>query len=397
MDQIIPTLYAEARAMSGQLSAWRRDLHRRPEPSYEERETAAYIESALRAMDIPFRRVGETAVLASLRFARPGRTVAMRADIDALRVQEAVAREYGSQVPGVMHACGHDGHVACLLGAAALLSRHRQQLAGQVNLLFQPAEEMGGGAHELMAAGALEGVERIFGLHCAPDLPAGTVGLTPGLNNASVDHFTIRVKGRSSHVSAPQQGIDALYIASHIVVALQSLVTRMTSPVQPLLIGVGTLHAGTTYNALAESAVLEGTTRAVSVESRRWAKEKVDETARTVAALYGGSAEILWEDFGAPLINDPAATAEAARVADEMLGPGHVVSDRSLSMSGDNFADYLLCVPGVYAYLGTSCQADPCTQESIHSTSFDLDESALPIGAALGAGCAARWLKAETL
>ncbi len=397
MDQIIQTIYGDARAMAGQLSAWRRDLHRRPEPSYEEFETAAYIEAALGALGIPSRRVGKTGVIAELRFSRPGRTVAMRADMDALRLTEAVRREYGSQVPGAMHACGHDGHVACLLGAASLLSRRRDELAGQVRFLFQPAEEMGGGANELMAAGALEGVSRIFGLHCAPDLSTGTVGLTPGLNNASVDQFTIRVKGRSSHVSAPQMGVDALYIASHIVVALQSLVTRMTSPVQPLLIGVGTFRAGTTYNALAESAVLEGTNRAVSVAGRQWAKEKVDETARTVAALYGGSAEVAWQDFGAPLINDPGATAEATRVADALLGPGHVVSDRALSMSGDNFADYLLHVPGVYAYLGTGCDQNPCTRESIHSTSFDLDESALPIGAALGASCAASWLMADSL
>ncbi len=383
--------------MAPRLSAWRRDLHRHPEPSFEEYRTAEYICGALRAMDIPFRRAGRTAVLGELKFAQSGRTVAIRADMDALRVQEAVQRPYGSQVPGVMHACGHDGHVACLLGAAALLKARADSLCGTVRFLFQPAEELGGGVEELLQAGALEGAERIFGLHCAPDLHTGTVGLTPGLNNASVDHFTLRINGKSSHVSAPHQGVDALYIASHVVVALQSLVTRMSSPVEPLLIGVGTFHAGTTYNALAEQAVLEGTTRTVSLDARKWAREKIDETARTVSALYGGTAEVEWEDFGAPLINDPAATAEATGVADALLGPGHVVSDRALSLSGDDFADYLLRVPGVYAYLGTGSDADPCTLQSIHSTSFDLDEDALPIGAALGAGCAIQWLTADKL
>ena len=386
----------KALAMQDRLIAWRRDFHRYPEPSYQERRTADIIEAELRRLGIDTVRVGDTGVLGTLQGARHGeRAVALRADIDALPIQETAQHDYVSTVDGVMHACGHDCHTACLLGAAHLLAARRNDFGGQVRFIFQPAEELGGGANDMIAAGALDGVGRVFGLHTAPDLPAGSVGLKPGLNNASVDQFIITVAGRSTHVSTPHLGVDALYIASQIVVALQALVTRMSSPVEPLLIGVGKLTAGTTYNALAKQAVLEGTTRAVTVETRAWVRQKVEQTAKSIAALYGGTAEITWKDFASPLINDPQATAEAAKLMDDMFGPGHVVADRPLFLSGDNFAEYLLQVPGAYAYLGTGNPAKPGTQDNIHSSGFDIDEEVLPIGAALDAAYALFWLTGE--
>ena len=165
--------------------------------------------------------------------------VVLRADIDALPIQETSGAQYCSRTPGVMHACGHDAHTACLLGAAMLLAKHRAEFGGEVRLIFQPAEEIGQGAKPFVEAGAMEGADRVFGIHTASDLRSGTVGLKPGLNNAAVDHFSIQVRGKSAHVSTPQLGVDALYIASQIVVALQALVTRLTSPVEPVIIGVG--------------------------------------------------------------------------------------------------------------------------------------------------------------
>lgn len=340
--------------------------------------------------DLPY-PCGETGVLGILRGEKaPGGAVALRADMDALPIQETRETDYSSTVPGVMHACGHDAHIACLLGAARLLSAHRAELAGEVRLIFQPVEEIGQGARAFIDAGALKGVERVFGLHTAYDLPAGTVGVKPGLNNAAVDHFRAEIHGKATHVSTPDLGADALYIASQLVVGLQALVTRCTSPVEPVVIGVGKLSAGTSYNAVAESAVLEGTTRTVSQAQRYRLRTLADQAARNTAAIYGGTADIVWTDITPPLINDPQVCGEAAEVA-AALG-GDVVADRPLSLSGDNFAELQLCVPGAYAYLGTGNPDLPHTLISNHNGGFDIDEAALPLGIALYAGYALRIL-----
>ena len=384
----------EAGSLQEQLTAWRRDFHRHPELAHQEYRTADVIEKELAKLGIATERVAQTGVLGILHGDQEGsHVVALRADTDALPVQEAdPERPYRSTVDGVMHACGHDGHTACLLGGAALLAAHRADFGGEVRFLFQPAEEVGGGAIPMINAGALGGAERVFGLHSASDIPIGTVGLKPGQNNASVDHFTITVTGKSSHVSTPHLGIDALYIASQIVVAAQALVTRMTSPVEPLILGIGKLNAGTAYNALAQTAVLEGTTRAVSVASRARIRQLLDATVQNIAAIYGGSATVEWEDFTSPLENDPHVTAEATAVMEAIYGPGHVKADRALSLGGDDFAELILRVPGAYAYLGTGNPAKPGTQAPHHNGAFDIDEDALPIGAALYAGYALGWL-----
>lgn len=371
------------------LTALRRDFHRNPELSLKEFRTAAQIEKELDRFGIPHTRVGETGVLGTLRGNGTGANiVVLRADIDALPIQETSGAEYCSLTPGVMHACGHDVHTACLLGAAKLLSERRAEFGGEVRFVFQPAEEVGQGAKPFVESGVLDGADRVFGLHTAPDLAVGTVGLKPGLNNAAVDHFTILVHGKSAHVAAPQLGVDALYIASQTVVALQALVTRLTSPVEPIIIGVGKLNAGTTYNALAASAALEGTTRTISQESRERVREQVTKTARNIADIYGGIAEVQWTDITAALINDRQACLEAAAVAETLGKEVKVVTDRSLSLCGDNFAEYLLHTPGSYAYLGTGNPALPNTTVSLHNGDFDVDEETLVVGAGLYAGYA---------
>ena len=372
------------------LIALRRELHRRPELALREYETAAVVERELDKVGVEHRRVGATGVLGVLRGAAPGESVALRADIDALPIQEESGAAYRSETDGVMHACGHDAHTACLLGAAGILAERRDAFSGEVRLIFQPAEETGGGAADFINAGTLRGVRRVFGLHVAPDLPAGTVGITPGLNNAAVDHFRVKIHGKSAHVAAPQLGADALYAASQIVVAVQGLVARRTSPTEPVILGIGKLNAGTTYNAVAEYAELEGTTRTVSQTARLEARERIDETARHISAVSGAEAETVWTGICSALVNAPEVCAEAQAVARE-LGLS-VVGNRPLSLSGDNFAEYLSQVPGCYAYLGTANEALPNTLAGIHNSHFDLDESALATGAALYAACALRWL-----
>lgn len=367
----------------------RREFHKHPELSSREFHTADRIEEELDRFSIPHTRVGATGVLGTLRgTGAGGGVIVLRADIDALPIQETHETAYRSETPGVMHACGHDAHTACLLGAAKYLASRRESFGGEVRLIFQPAEEIGQGAKPFVEAGALADADRVFGIHTAYDLPAGSVGIKRGLNNAAVDHFRISVQGKSAHVSTPQLGVDALYIASQIVVAIQALVTRLTSPVEPVIIGVGKLNAGTTYNALAESAALEGTTRTVSQESRERIRELVSKTAGHIADIYGGAAELEWTDFAAPLINDQRACSEAIRVVESLWGADKVVTDRELSLSGDNFAEYLLHVPGAYAYLGTGNPSLPNTVVSNHNGEFDIDEDTLVIGAGLYAAYA---------
>ena len=239
---------------------------------------------------------------------------------------------------------------------------------------------------DVMGMGMLDCAQRVFGLHTASDLPAGTVGVKPGANNAGVDHFIIRIHGKSAHVSTPQLGVDALYIASELVVALQSIVTRMTSPVEPVLIGVGKLNAGTAYNAVAETAVLEGTPRMFSPESRAHLRETINAAAAHISALYGGTAEVEWDDFATPLTNDAGVCVEVERVADALGIP--TTANRALSLSGDDFAEYLLQTKGAYAYLGTANPKKPHTCISNHRGDFDIDEETLPLGAALYAAYA---------
>lgn len=379
-------------ALQAHLTALRREFHEHPELSMQEYETARRIERELDALGIEHRRIGETGVLGILKGTGAGeKIIALRADIDALPIQELSDCAYRSRTDGVMHACGHDGHTACLLGAAQILRENLDAFGGEIRLIFQPGEEIGRGTQEFFDAGVLEGVGRVFGLHTAPEVDTGVVGVKPGLNNASVDFFRVTIHGKSAHVSTPHLGVDALYIASQFVVAAQALVTRRRSPVEPLILGIGKLNAGTTYNALADFAVLEGTTRTVSFETRDWVKAQIDALAAQIAALYGGSAEVYWDDYTPPLINDPEVCREVTRAAETVEGLT-VWTERPLSLSGDNFADFQLRAPGVYAYLGSGSAKKPGTQNAGHSVNFDLDEDALLLGAKLYAAYALQWL-----
>ena len=387
-------LQNQVRAEKAYLVNLRRDLHRHPELALQEERTAGVIERELDRFGIAHTRIGATGVLGVLRGTQPGSgVVALRADIDALPIQEANDVEYRSQTDGVMHACGHDAHTASLLGAAKVLSASRDRFGGEVRFLFQPAEETGQGAPDFIAAGALEGVERILGLHSEPGLPTGTIGITPGLNKAAVDHFRILIHGKAAHVSTPQIGADALYAASQIVVALQGLVARRTSPMEPVILGVGKFSSGTTYNAVAEYAELEGTTRTISQEMRMQVREWIDQTAGQIAHLSGAEARVVWTDVASALINDPQVSREAAEAARNLGDDIQIVTDRPLALSGDNFAEYQRIVPGCYAYVGTANPAVPGTHNSLHNGNFDVDEDALVLSAGLYAEYALWWLK----
>lgn len=384
-------ILAQARELKEEMVAARRHLHQHPELSDREFETAVFIERHLDEYEIPHTRIGDTGVVGVIRGLKgDGDAIALRADIDALPITEKSDASYVSENKGVMHACGHDAHTACLLAAARILQSNRDLFCGKVRLFFQPAEETGGAPRRFVENGAIEGVSSIFGLHCAPDLPVGVIGLKPGLNNAAVDRFRIEIQGKSSHASSPHLGVDALYIACQTTVALQAIVSRLSSPIEPLLIGVGKMASGTIYNAVAADAFLEGTTRTVNQEARLFIRQEIEKIAGECALSFGGTAKASFTEITSALINDPEVNALATRTAVSLFGKDNVISNRALSLNGDDYAEFMVPtgLKGCYAYLGTGNPEFPLTLHNVHSCDFDIDEDAMVCGAAMYAGYA---------
>ena len=360
----------------------RRYFHSNPELPRKEFETARKIEEELRSFGLSPRRVGETGVYAEIDGKGTGKTLILRADIDALPVTELHECSYKSKNEGVMHACGHDGHTAALLTASKILARHKSDFPGRIKLCFQQAEEIGYGARVFIDEGLVTG-DRCFGFHLASNMAVGTVSATAGPNNASVDFFRIKVHGKGAHVSTPEKGIDAAYIASQIVVGAQALVTRRTNPTDSVIIGIGKIVAGTSYNVVAQEAELEGTIRVMYPEIRAKVKKELEELVLGIASIYGGSAEIEYVDFTSPLINPVETSKEVAKVASEIVGKDNVIENRPYSLGGDDFAEFILKVPGTYAYIGSGNATRAETTVAHHDSHFDIDEEALTIGAKL--------------
>ncbi|MCD8365654.1 MAG: amidohydrolase, partial [Clostridiales bacterium] len=358
--------------------------------------TAATIEKELESMGLAHTRTAVTGVYTDIRGNLPGdKTIVLRADIDALPVTEEHECEYRSTIPGKMHACGHDAHTASLLTAVHILRDHRDLFGGTVRAVFQPGEEIGYGGRIVVDEGVVDGADRTFGLHVAPYVPVGQVMIAPGPNCASVDWFRIKVRGKSAHVSTPEQGVDALYIASQIVVAVQALVTRRTSPVDSALIGIGKLESGTAYNVVASEAVMEGTVRVFLPEIRKKIHDQMEQLAALTAQTYGGTVEIKWKDFTSPLLNDEVSSLEAQKTAAALFGEKNVKKSRTPSLGGDDFAEFILRVPGVYAFVGSGNVEIPETMAAQHNSHFDIDEKALEISAALYAAYAMDFLNGE--
>ena len=363
------------------LTDLRRHFHAHPEVSLQEYETCKKIEGELDSMGIPHKRIGETGVYGWIdgKKAGDGVTVALRADIDALAMEDLKEVPYHSQNAGVCHACGHDAHTATLLTAAKILKAKENEFSGQVRLFFQQAEEIGQGARQFVQAGLLDGVTRVFGAHVTSHLDSGKISLTAGPQNASCDYFKIQIHDKGAHVSTPQLGVDALYIASQIVVQLQTIVSRNTDPLETVVVGVGKLQAGTQYNIVAEHAVLEGTTRSFLPEVRKFTNDRVVRIAKETAALYGAEAEVEFLDFAAPLVNDAKAVEEVTAVTAEFLPREDIISDFQKALGADDFADYLAVTRGMYAFVGTRNSKDPHTAVAHHHGLFDVDEEALLI------------------
>ena len=364
------------------LVATRRDLHAHPELGWEERRTAGVVTARLAAAGYAPRAVRGTGVVADLEGARPGRTVLLRADMDALPIQETGDAPWRSTVPGVMHACGHDGHTAALLAAAERLARRKGELAGRVRLCFQPAEEGRGGALALLEEGVLEGVDRAFALHLWNELPTGSVGCAPGPVWAACDVFDLTITGQGGHGGMPDLARDPVVAAAHVVTALQTLVSRGTSPLDAAVVTVGKLVAGDTWNVIPALARLAGTVRTFDPSTHRAFPERLSRLVRGVAEALGCAAEVEYRTICPPTVNDPAM-AGLARGVIERLG-ARAVSEGpgTRAMVGEDFAYFLERVPGALLLIGSRDEARGLTAPH-HSPGFAFDEGALPLAARL--------------
>ncbi len=358
----------------------RRDLHRHPELGMEEHRTAGIAAERLRAAGYEVATgVGRTGVVGVLACGE-GPCLMLRADMDALPVQEVAGRAYGSTVDGVMHACGHDGHVATLLTVADVLARERDRLRGTLKLVFQPGEEGHGGARAMIADGVLEDprVDTAVGLHYWSLQPTGTVGATPGAVMASVDTFDLTIHGVGGHAAIPHEARDALVAAAYVVTALQTVVSRGTDPLQPVVVTVGELHAGTVFNVIPGEARLAGTVRTFDPELWERIPADVERVIRGVCEAHGCTYELDYRRVDGPTINDPEVAALVREVGVELVGADRVIDNRT--MGGEDMSEYLLQVPGCFFFVGARDGQRGITAAH-HHPAFDLDEDALAIGA----------------
>jgi amidohydrolase len=360
------------------ITSLRREFHKHPEVSLKEYKTAKRIEEELDKLNIPHKRVGETGVLGIIKGKNSSnKVIAIRADIDALKVPDDKDVEYKSQNEGYHHACGHDAHTASLLGTAKILKEREEELNGEVRLFFQQAEEIGAGAKIFIKEGALDGVEEILGAHVSSHLDVGKVSVTSGPISASCDYFKIIVKGKGGHVSVPHLSIDAVYIASQIVVNLQSIVSRQTDPVDTVVVGVGLINGGNIYNAVAEEVVLEGTTRTFTFESREKTNKNVEKIAKSIGEAYGAEVSVEFKDYASPLINDEKVSEEVAIIASNIIGEENVITNSPKRLGADDFAEFLIEVPGTYIHVGTRNSCNSNTSAEHHNHLFDIDEDGL--------------------
>jgi amidohydrolase len=375
----------------------RRDLHRHPELGYQEHRTARIVAERLRAAGYELRTgVAETGVVATLHGTGSGRTLLLRADMDALPIQEENDHDFVSTEQGKMHACGHDAHVAIGLAVAERLARRRGEWKGTVRYVFQPAEEGGGGAMRMVKEGVLDGVDAAIGLHVWAGLPSGVVGVVDGpLMAGSVD-FRVVVEGRGGHGGMPQETVDATLVASQLVVAMQQIVARNVSPLDTAVVTVGALHSGTAFNVISGRATLDGTLRAFDPAVLDVLRRRMDEVASGICSAHGAGYELT---FGKllfpPTVNDPAIAAVVRSAAEAVVGAGRVRADAGVrTMAAEDFSEFSTRVPGCYFFVGARNEAVGAVHPH-HSPRFNICEDAMTVGLEVLDAAATRYLASE--
>ena len=374
----------EAKAIKNELIAWRRDFHENPELGFQEFRTSKVIKEFLKSEGIPYIEVATTGVCALIKGAKEGKTIALRADIDALPIQDKKQCSYKSKVEGKMHACGHDAHTTILLGAAKILNKHKDLLKGNVKLLFEPAEETVGGSRFMIKEGVLENpkVDAVIGLHVNESLSAGEIKIKKGVVNAASNPFEIKVKGKGGHGAEPQNAIDPIVIASHLVLALQPLVSREISPVNPAVITIGSIHGGAAENVIPDEVVLKGIIRTMTTEDREYAKRRLEEITKGITTAFRGDYEIEIQESYPCLYNDDSMVDLVSNSADKIIGKENVKEQAAPFMGVESFAYFAMETKGAFYFLGIG-NKDRNIISPIHNALFDIDEDALPIGVAI--------------
>jgi amidohydrolase len=409
-------------SLAERVSRERRYLHMHPELSLHETNTAHFVAENLKEAGIPFRAnvggdgrpfymdadalkvagietlptTGGTGIIATIEGARPGKCVILRGDMDALAMQEETGADYASLTPNVMHACGHDVHTAVILNTARVLWARRGEFAGTVKLMFQPGEEGFGGARAMIEDGLLENphVDAAFALHVDPQIPAGQIAYTPGVANAYSDRVFIRVHGKGGHAARPHSAVDSTLVAAHILIALQTLISRETDPTQSAVITIGTLQAGVgAANVIPEFATLFGTVRTLNLDVRDHIRRRIPELASHIAQAMGATAETAYLTGYPAMVNTPAMCDLIRRAATPIIGADHI-SEKPLGLGGEDFSFVLEKVPGAMMRLGTGNVARGLTS-GVHHPKFDVDEEALPLGVALMTAIAMEYLNGE--
>jgi amidohydrolase len=375
---------AEVEALKPSLVAVRRDLHQHPEIAFEEVRTSGVIADHLERSGLRVERgVGRTGVVAELEGGLPGRTVLVRADIDALPMSEETGVDYASQTPGRMHACGHDGHASIALHVARMFAQNRESLPGKYRFVFQPAEEIVQGAKAMLAdrPALLEDVDAVVGLHLWNDHQAGWVGVRAGPSFAAPDAFTLTIRGRGGHAAAPHRAIDPIVIGAQVINALQTLVSRETNPLEASVITIATLRAGSgVHNIIPEHAELLGTLRTFVADLRPYLQRRIEEVATGIARALGGDASLEWRHGPPAVVNDAALTE---RFRDVARGVVSEVAVADQTMGGDDVAEFLARKPGVYFLVGSG-KPNPEDRAAHHHPKFDIDdEKSLPLATEL--------------
>ena len=361
-----------------EIVALRRDIHREPELGFDTEKTAEKVLAALSGLPLDIKTgVARNGIVATLRGGGDGPTVALRADMDALPIHEETGLPFASGTSGKMHACGHDGHTSMLVGAAKTLSGMRERINGTVKFIFQPAEEGGGGGRVMVEEGVAEGIDQIFALHLWPGLPFGTAATKAGPIMAAADKFEMEIKGTGGHGAMPHLAADAVVIAAQVATALQTIVSREVDPVQPAVLTIGEIGAGTAFNIIPETARMGGTVRTIDDDLRHRIPERMEELAKGVARGMRADVELDYT-FSYPVTrNDPGAADLALKVAGSLFGEDRAVELAHPSMGGEDFAFFLQKLPGAYVWLGIG------DVSGLHTPQFAFDEEILPQGAAL--------------
>jgi amidohydrolase len=362
---------------------WRRHFHRNPELSYQEDKTSQFIYEKLQSFGgLDISRPTRTSVIARLVGQRPGRVLALRADIDALALQEENDSDYASNTPGVMHACGHDGHAAMLLGAAKVLTQLKDEIQGEIRFIFQHAEEMSpGGAQEIVDAGALDGVDEILGIHLTTAIPTGSVGTKSGPILANCDRFDITINGKGGHSSRPDSTIDPIAIGAQVITNLQHVVSRRSNALEPVVVSITFFHGGAAHNVIPQSAALGGTVRSFDAEVRKQVAYLMEQTVKGITQAHGADYEFAYHYGYGAVFNQPELTAKAEIAAAEVLGKESVLRIPQ-RMASEDFSSYLTKAPGCFVFLGAGNEQKG-TIFSNHHPRFSIDEAALGHGVKL--------------